>query len=148
MEYISLLLPQWMAKMPNVKVEQLLALFVTRALGLTLEAEICDAKVPSTAARVKDSPGNAAPTVYAAWNCDRGTVRICGRYDAAQSQYINAHVVFVEWWVESSTHHAGWWRSSVDHPGEWTKGYGRSPAVAAGFEVEERHAHPVTSDIA
>jgi RimJ/RimL family protein N-acetyltransferase len=126
-------------------VEQLLVYFVTRGLGLTLEAAIRDAKAAPTG-RADDSTLDTQLAILATWKTDRGALKISGIYDAGQSQRIAAHVLFIEWWI-GGAHHAGWWRSCRKRPGEWTKGYGTS-AVSVGIELGEKSARQARLDAA
>jgi hypothetical protein len=106
-------------------IEQLLAQFLTGALGLTLRSAV-------QGHRHGDTPGEGhrAPTdgrdspVWVAWQTDRGMVSAYGAYDRPRSRGINAHVLFIGWWIAPSTHHEGWWRCDVKRPQEWTKGRG------------------------
>jgi hypothetical protein len=109
--------------------EELLALFITRALGLTLVGERAGVKSLSDPQSGVGSAIEAGLVVEAEWKTNRGSVRIRGTYDLAQAQRVGAHVLFIEWWT-GSKHHASWWRSSIQRPGEWTVGHGRATLPA------------------
>jgi hypothetical protein len=111
--------------------EELLVLFITRALGLTLVGERSSAMSLPGPQLGDGAAIEAGVAVQAEWKTDRGSVKIRGIYDRAQSQRVGAHVLFIEWWMGPSTHHASWWRSCAQRPGEWTVGHGRALAAEA-----------------
>jgi hypothetical protein len=114
-----------------MSLERLLSHFLTAALGLTLGEAIREASTMPTPQSSAPSP-HSDPPAWAAWNTDRGVVRICGAYDGVQSRQLNAHVVYLEWWIAPATHHAGWWRCDPQRPRAWTKGYGNPISSGAG----------------
>src|SRR5258705_13652622 len=79
-------------------VEQLLAHFLTGALGLALEAAVPPKSLPVR--RPAQAPsGDIDPLVWAAWKTDRGEVTICGAYDGPQSRRSSAHMLYLAWWM-------------------------------------------------
>lgn len=128
-------------------VEQLLAHFLIGALGLTLQSAIRDVSA-MPARRLAQAPSaQSDPPVWAAWNTDRGVVRICGAYDGAQSRRLSAHVLFIGWWIAPGTHHEGWWRCCGKRPREWTKGYG-GESMSPGAESTKKPARRMHTNAA
>jgi hypothetical protein len=123
-----------------MSLEQLLEHFLIGALGLTLGAAIRETIAMPRPHRTAPS-ARSAPAAWVAWKTDRGVVKICGAYDDVQSQGLDAHVVYLEWWPAAGVHHEGWWRCDRRRPREWTKGYG-GPPVSSGVQqletLEER----------
>ena len=127
-----------------MSLEQLLGDFLVGALGLTLGAAIRDPMA---------KPNHTAPSAHgkqpawAAWKTDQGVVKICGAYDDRQSQRLDAHVVYLEWWPAAGGHHEGWWRCDRRRPREWTKGHGSAPA-SVGVRLEEKPEERPRLDVA
>ena len=117
-------------------VEQLLAHFLTGALGLTLNAA-----VPATATPAKqpaEAPSaDSDPLVWAAWKTDQGVVKISGAYNGPQSRRLNVHVLYLSWWMGPATRHEGWWRCDPRRPREWTRGYGGEPRTRGAEPIEK-----------
>jgi hypothetical protein len=120
----------------HMSVEQLLTLFVTRALGLTLRGVMRDVSA-APARRQPEDAGTEDGVVCGAWKTDRGEIKICATYDGRQSQRLDMHVLFIEWWTGNSAHHAGWWRSCRKRPGEWTRGFGSAPVPGSAACCEK-----------
>jgi hypothetical protein len=123
-------------------VEQLLGHFLVGALGLTLGSAIRDA---GAAPARGVGPGlHTDPSVCAAWNTERGVVRICGTYDRGQSLQLSLHVLLIEWWIAPAIHHRSWWRCSARRPREWMKGYGSEACLNRSVDISGRHRDPVS----
>ena len=129
-----------------MSLERLLEHFLIGALGLTLGTAI---REPIAMPR----PNHAAPSAHskppgwAAWKTDRGVVKICGAYDELQSQRLDAHVLYLEWWPAAGVHHEGWWRCDRRRPREWTKGYG-GMSISAGAQQPEKTEERPRVDVA
>jgi hypothetical protein len=110
--------------MSQAGVDELLALFVTAALGLTLHRRIhAPGDLPSEhRGCLVDSAGR--PQSWISWHSDRGVVSACAFYDRAQSGRMKEHVLRISWWIGTHTHHNGWWHCNPKRPREWTKGGG------------------------
>jgi hypothetical protein len=129
-----------------MSLERLLEHFLIGALGLTLGAAI---REPSAMPRPnRTSPStHGNPPAWAAWKTDRGVIKICGAYDDLQSQRLDAHVLYLEWWPAAGMHHEGWWRCDRNRPREWTKGYGGAP-ISAGVQQMEKPEERQKVDVA
>ena len=112
------------AEVADIDVEELLRLFVTSALGLTLTAKIATAAELPAEHRgcLANSLGRRRP--WSAWRTNEGLVSICGDYEHAQSQRARTHVLKIAWWINPGEHHEGWWRCNPKRPCEWIKGSG------------------------
>ena len=107
-------------------IEELLTAFLFGALGLELLDKIDTLAGLPLEHRRRMQTIAAEHLPWTAWQTDHGIVVVTGRYYRGQSQRLNAHLVFIEWWISSDTHHAGWWRADPERPSEWTAGRGRS----------------------
>jgi len=110
-------------KLSDAEIEQLLQHFIEGALGLNLSASKPTASA-SDQFEYPSSVGNCGRAVCVSWQIDRGTARICGVYDSAQSLRIRAHVLWLAWWLPSDIRYEGWWRCDQKRLNEWTKGRG------------------------
>jgi hypothetical protein len=102
-------------------VEDLLSSFFADALGLELHEAIEQlARLPARHRERLEALEESA--IWVAWVTDRGVVSATGRYDADQSRRTYSHVILIEWWISSDSHHFSWWRADPKHPTEWTAG--------------------------
>jgi hypothetical protein len=104
-------------------IEDLLTSFLCNAVGLDLHQRIEHLeKLPGPHRErleaVEENP------VFVAWVTNVGVVSATGRYDADQSRRTYAHVLLIDWWLPSGTHHSSWWRANPQHLNEWTAGRG------------------------
>jgi hypothetical protein len=67
---------------------------------------------------------------WTAWSTARGPIVAWATYDVDGSKRLDAHVLYVEWYVLPSEYHAVWCRCDPHRPTEWI--FGRGP-------LEERH---------
>ena len=130
-------------------IEKLMEYFIADALGLTLEARVpvIGLRPAAHGGRLKRS---GRTPVWAHWHTDRGSVTACGRYDHAQSRCVEAHVLWIVWWIAPHEHHEGWWHCYPKRPREWIKGIGtpieanpKAPpnqAKAASLRASRDHA--------
>ena len=103
-------------------VEDLLSSFLFGALGLELFVNIDKLERLPSVHRKRLQAIATEHLAWVAWQTDRGVVAATGRYYRDQSRQLNAHVMFIEWWIPPDTHHAGWWRADPERPTEWTVG--------------------------
>jgi hypothetical protein len=109
---------------PSIAVEDLLDYFVVAALGVSLKAKVQQTSELLVRYRglVGDSQGR--PEAWGAWRTNRGTVIAYAAYDREHSQRMEAHVLWMSWWIEPGEHHEGWWHCYPKRPREWIKGAG------------------------
>lgn len=69
--------------------------------------------------------------IWTAWSTDAGYMIAWGDYDHDQSRRIRGHVLFIEWCLSPSEHHASWWYCYAKRPKEWICGRGRDWASRA-----------------
>ena len=101
--------------------EELLESFVTAALGLTIESRIEDVSQLPEIQIVPTHHAQERARVCAAWRTTQDRVIICATYDAGYSHRMQAHVLWLEWWIPSDIHHEGWWRVEPKWPRNWIK---------------------------
>ena len=105
-------------------VTELLGHFFVGAMGLRLLAPIGETAPIRAQVAAPQIAAGCEPPVRAAWTTDAGRLCAVGSYDHAQSQRLRMHVLLIEWWLPSGTHHVNWWRCDPHRPKEWTLGRG------------------------
>jgi hypothetical protein len=111
-------------EVPPQLIEELLTCFLFGALGLELRVKIDTLRRLPVDHRKRMQTIAAEHLAWVAWQTDCGVVAATGRYYRDLSRRLNVHVMFIEWWISSDTHHAGWWRANPERPTEWTVGRG------------------------
>jgi hypothetical protein len=105
--------------------ENLLAGFLVGALGVELKARVSSLNELPAACRPRIESAEAKGLAWSAWTTDQGLMAAWGEYDIAASRKLNAHVLRVGWWVQSTqTHHALWCYCYSGRPTEWVVGRG------------------------
>jgi hypothetical protein len=100
-------------------IEDLLGFFLSGAVGLELRERIEQLeKMPGPHRERPVALGEGA--VWVAWATNIGVVSATGGYDLEQSRRMTEHVLLIDWWLPSGTHHSSWWRANPQHPTEWT----------------------------
>jgi hypothetical protein len=107
-------------------VEDLLASFLSAAVGLSLDERIeqLERLPPSHRQKLDALPGEVA--IWVAWVTPLGVVVATGRYDHERSRQISTHVLLIEWWAPPDVHHVSWWRADANRSNEWTAGRGHT----------------------
>jgi len=104
--------------------EELLESFATACLGLTLNSRFEDV---SGLPEVRNGPScqlQGNKRVCTVWHTPQGQVVICATYSFENSKRMDAHVLWLEWWIPPDIHHEGWWRVERKWPRDWVKGQG------------------------
>ena len=105
-------------------VEDLLTSFLKHAVGLELHDRIFKLEKLPKSHRLLVQPEADGEPIWIAWATDRGVVSATGHFDVDQSHRLGAHVMLIDWWITSGTHHSSWWRADPRRPTEWTAGRG------------------------
>jgi hypothetical protein len=106
-------------------VENLLAGFMTGALGMELRTRLTDiAELPAACqSHLRLAQDSGRP--WTAWSTPLGPTAVWGEYDIQGSRHLFAFLLLVEWWDVPSGHHALWAYCDPKRPTEWTIGHGR-----------------------
>jgi hypothetical protein len=106
-------------------VENLLARFVTGALGMELGKRLTDtAELPAVCrSHVRLAQDSGRP--WGAWSTSLGPMAAWGDYDLEGSRHLFAFLLLVEWWDVPSGHHALWAYCDARRPTEGSIEQGR-----------------------
>jgi hypothetical protein len=108
----------------SLAIPELLTHFFVAAVGMRLLEPIEEFGTIRARLMPQPTPVECDPAVWAAWMTNAGPLYAWGAIDRAQSHDLNVHVLFIEWWRPTNTHHLGWWRCDPKRPTEWTLGRG------------------------
>jgi hypothetical protein len=111
------------------EVENLLAGFLTGAVGVQLGARLTDLNTLPAEHRKHVRAAEAPGRTWAAWVTERGPIAAWGDYHPEASKRLYGYQMLVEWYDTPTGHHALWCYCDPKHPTEWTFGRGRHGAV-------------------
>ena len=105
----------------RVDMEALLGAYLVGTQVVTLGKRLGLTDVPEACQRHL-LKAESAGRVWVAWSTEMGPIAAWGDYERRRSETF--HRLFVEWWIQSSGHHALWARADPKRPTEWTFGRG------------------------
>jgi hypothetical protein len=110
-------------------VEDLLSGFLIGSLNVELKIRLTALGdlPPNCGAHILQAIAAGRPWV--AWSTPSGPMAAWGDYDIDGSRRLNAHQLFIEWWLAPTEHHALWCYCYPRRPTEWTIGRGRHVAA-------------------
>ena len=115
----------------RAEVVSLLDAFLCGTQAVELRVRITDLKELPDFFRTHLERAQELGRIWTAWVTDEGPMIAWGNYDQEQSRRVRAHVLFVEWCLPPSEHHASWWYCYASRPKEWICGRGRDRASRA-----------------
>jgi hypothetical protein len=107
-------------------VENLLAGFLTGAVGLTLGARLTELNTLPAEYRTHLRAAEASGRTWAAWATERGPITVWGDYHAEPSKRLYAYLLLIEWYDTRTGLHSLWCYCDPKRPTEWTIGRGRN----------------------
>jgi hypothetical protein len=106
-------------------VEDLLAGFLTGAVGVELGTLLADINTLPAAHRAHVRAAEAAGRTWIAHSTPDGPITAWGDYHAEASKRLYGYQMLVEWYDTPTGHHALWCYCDPKHPIEWTIGRSR-----------------------
>jgi hypothetical protein len=106
-------------------VENLLAGFLTGAVGVGLGVRLADLNALPAACRTHLRAAEAAGRVWIAWSTPAGPSAAWGDYHIEASKRLYAYLLLVDWCDVPTGHHSLWCYCDPKRPTEWTVGQGR-----------------------
>jgi hypothetical protein len=106
-------------------VENLLAAFLTGAVGAELRTRLTDLDELPAACRSHLRLAQDAGDPWIAWSTPLGPSAAWGQYDLPGSRRLMAYLLQIEWWDVPTGHHALWAYCNLKRTTEWTIGRGR-----------------------
>jgi hypothetical protein len=106
-------------------VENLLAGFLTGAVGVELGTRLTDLNVLPAAYRAHLHAAEASGRAWTAWSTERGPIAAWGDHDREGSRRLNAYLLLVDWGDGHTGYHSLWCYCDPKRPTEWTIGRGR-----------------------
>jgi hypothetical protein len=122
------------AEVPRKLVEDLLASFLSAALGLSMHERVEQFEKLPASYRQKIEAPIGKDVIWVAWVTSLGVVAATGCYDLERSRQISTHVLLIEWWIPPDTHHVSWWRADPNRSDEWTAGRGYTSVPTSSNE--------------
>jgi len=110
-------------------VENLLAGFLTGAVGIQPGARLTDLNVLPADRRKHVCAAEAAGRTWVVWATERGPIAAWGDYHSEASKRLCGYQILVEWCDVPTGHHSLWCYCDPKRPTEWTIGRGRHGAA-------------------
>jgi hypothetical protein len=110
-------------------VENLLAGFLTGAVGVQLGTRLTDLNALPVAYRAHVRAAEASGRACTAWSTADGPIAAWGDYHLEASKRLYAHLLLIEWSEVPTGHHSLWCYCDPKRSTEWTIGRGRHGAA-------------------
>jgi hypothetical protein len=111
------------------EVENLLAGFLTGAVGIQLGARLTDVNALPADCRKHARAAEAAGRTRVVWATERGPIAAWGDYYPEASKRLYGYQILVDWCDVPTGHHSLWCYCDPKRPTEWTIGRGRHGAA-------------------
>lgn len=106
-------------------VENLLAEFLTGAVGVQLTERLTDLNALPAECRKQVRPAEASGRVCVAWSSSTGPIAAWGDYHSEGSKQLKAYLMSVEWYDAQTGHHSLSCYCDPKRTTEWTVGRSR-----------------------
>ena len=106
-------------------VENLLAAFLTGAVGVQVGMRLTDLNALPVEHRKHLRAAADAGRTWAAWSTERGPIATWGDYHPEASKGLCAYLILIEWYDTPTGHHSLWCYSYPQRPTEWIVGQSR-----------------------